>query len=100
MGTLIFTSSMSDKLVRIAFHQSVLKSFHLSTDSLVIDELGLKNGELRADIAVLKKNMIGYEIKTDKDNLMRLLSQMVGYNEVFDKVYIITGSKHFTKVVN
>ena len=42
--------------------------------------------------------MVGYEIKTDKDNLKRLPHQIEAYNEVFDENYIIIGRKHIEMV--
>ena len=44
---------MTDKIVRNAFHKSVLQEAHYCSDTLVVDELGLNNGAVRADIAVL-----------------------------------------------
>ncbi|GGC42392.1 hypothetical protein GCM10011386_38250 [Parapedobacter defluvii] len=65
----------------------------------MIDELGLKNGAIRADIAVLNGSLIGYEIKTDRDNLSRLIPQVGVYSEIFDKAYIITGKRHLNKIL-
>jgi len=90
---------MRDYVVRKAFHESVLRSAHASIDTIVLDEFGLKNGEYRADIAVLNGKMIGYEIKTDSDTLDRLFGQIIAYNEVFDNVFIVTGPKHLDKVL-
>jgi hypothetical protein len=86
-----------DRIVRNAFHKSVLKGAHESNDTLVVDELGLRNGESRADIAVLNGKLIGYEIKTDKDKLHRLPDQIQAYNEVFDSSFIVTSTKHLAK---
>lgn len=97
--SLILCSPMRDQEVRAAFHNTVLKSLHIDEDTQIIDELGLKNGQIRADIAVLNGKMVGYEIKTDKDNLIRLSSQVGAYSEVFDKAYIISGQKHLDKVL-
>ncbi len=91
---------MNDRIVRQAFHSSILKSSHISEDTFVVDELGLKNGESRADIAVLNGKMIGYEIKTEKDNLNRLANQITSYNGVFDKIYLITDKKHLDKATD
>lgn len=91
---------MKDRIVRKAFHQKVLTADHDKPDTFVIDELGLRNGEARADIAVVNGKMIGYEIKTEKDTLIRLENQILAYNEVFDKVYIITASKHLHKLLD
>lgn len=90
---------MNDSIIRSAFHTTVLKKAHAQEGAFVIDELGLKNGESRADIAVLNGKLIGYEIKTEKDNLNRLAGQVKAYSEVFDKAYIITSSKHLAKVI-
>lgn len=90
---------MRDHIIRAQFHKKILKHAHQDTNTFVLDELGLKNGEIRADIAVLNGKLIGYEIKTDKDTLSRLSSQVLAYNEVFDKVFIVTGEKHLTKAL-
>lgn len=89
---------MTDLQVRTAFHRDVLKKAHACEDTFVVDELGLKNGQVRADIAVLNGKLIGYEIKTDSDTLARLPHQITAYNEVFQRVYIVTGKKHLDGV--
>ena len=91
---------MNDKFVRKSFHSIVLKKAHKTHGVLVIDELGLKNGESRADIAVVGKQLIGYEIKSEKDNLKRLEGQVIAYNEVFDKVFIISSEKHLEQIIH
>jgi hypothetical protein len=91
---------MRDHIVRAAFHETVLQAAHLDRNTFVVDELGLKNGVIRADIAVLNGKLVGYEIKTDKDNLNRLSSQINAYSEVFDQAYIISGKKHLSKVLD
>jgi len=90
---------MRDYIVRAEFHKKILKHAHQDANTFVLDELGLKNGEIRADIAVLNGKLIGYEIKTDKDTLNRLSAQVLAYNEVFDKVFIVTGEKHLLKAL-
>jgi hypothetical protein len=89
---------MRDSEVRRAFHETVLKLAHAADDTIVVDELGLKNGIVRADIAVLNGKMIGYEIKTERDTLKRLPAQILAYSEVFDQVFIITSSNHIKRV--
>jgi hypothetical protein len=89
---------MTDRVVRTAFHQTILKNSNEDRFSFVLNEFGLKNGTNRADIAVLNGKLIGYEIKTEKDTLTRLPSQVNAYNEVFDSVFLITTNKHLHKV--
>ena len=91
---------MNDSQIRSAFHTTVLQDAHLCDETVVFNELGLKNGECRADIAVLNGKMIGYEIKTAKDNLTRLASQVISYSKIFDKAFIIVAENHFEKVQN
>lgn len=90
---------MRDQIIRHAFHQTVLKSAHDDGNTFVVDELGLKNGKVRADIAVLNGKLIGYEIKTARDNLARLPAQVEAYNDVFDKAYLIVSKNHLAKAL-
>lgn len=90
---------MTDTIIRTAFHSTVLEKAHVCEDTFVVDELGLKNGQVRADIAVLNGKLIGYEIKTDSDTLLRLPHQVLAYNEVFERVYIVTGQKHLAQAL-
>ena len=90
---------MRDQVIRQAFHKTILKSAHDDAETFVVDELGLKNGEIRADIAVLNGKLVGYEIKTENDTLTRLPFQVEAYSEVFDKAFIIVSSNHLDKAV-
>lgn len=91
---------MRDQVIRHAFHRTILKSAHDDADTFVVDELGLKNGEIRADIAVLNGTLVGYEIKTERDTLSRLNSQIVAYNEVFDKSFLIVSDNHLIQAIH
>jgi hypothetical protein len=81
------------------FTISILKTAHLDEDAFVIDELGLKHGAIRADIAVLNGSFVGYKIKTDRDTLNRLNPQVTAYSQIFDQAYVIIGNKHLKKVL-
>jgi hypothetical protein len=93
------TQIMNDRIVREAFHYRVLRKAHKCTNTFVVDELSIKNGLVRADIAVLNGKLIGYEIKTEKDTLERLTNQVLAYNEVFDKAFIVLSEKHLSKAL-
>jgi hypothetical protein len=90
---------MNDPQIRSAFHNKILRKAHHKSDTFILDEFGLRNGEIRADIAVLNGKLIGYEIKTEKDTLSRLESQMVAYSEVFDQAYIISSENHLSNAL-
>lgn len=84
----------NDVEIRHRFHRRRLAKYHAAPDTLVVDELGLKHGRCRADIAVVNGRLVGYEIKSDKDNLSRLGEQIRSYNDVFDFSTIVLGAKH------
>lgn len=89
---------MNDAQIRLNFHRKKLRRFHAVPDTLVIDELGLKHGKCRADIAVITGHLIGYEIKSDSDSLYRLDGQIAIYNAIFDYATVIVSQRHLQDV--
>ena len=57
----------------------------------IIEELGVKHGTARVDIAVVNGIMHGYEIKSDKDTLQRLPRQISTFNPIFDQLTLVVG---------
>ena len=70
------------------------------TSSLVIEELGICRGLVRADLAVVSDLFHGYEIKSDRDNLRRLSKQVELYSYVFDRATLVLGHRRLTKAIN
>lgn len=91
---------MNDIQIRQSFHKKRLKRHHANKATLVIDELGLNHGRCRADIAVVNGHLVGYEIKSDGDSLRRLEEQVISYNSVFDRAFVIVGKRHAESVKN
>ena len=91
---------MNDPLIRKAFHISFLQKDHASPNTLVIDELGIEHGKCRADIVVINGYIKGYEIKSEKDSLIRLKNQVELYNAVFDYSSVILEKRHLKDVRN
>ena len=85
---------MNDARIRSSLHRKKLRRHHATPDTLVVDELGLKHGRCRADIAVINGHLIGYEIKSDDDSLHRLAQQVEAYNAVFDRATAVVGRRH------
>lgn len=79
---------------------SRLRAEHSTDDSLVIEELGLWQGRARVDIAVINGSLSGFEIKSDRDTLTRLASQQAMYEQCFDAMTIVVGSKHLSSARN
>lgn len=74
-----------------------LASLHLD-DTLIVEEMGLDQGAIRVDIAVVNGVLAGFEIKSDWDNLARLPAQRDTYNAVFDEVTVVTGTRHLEQL--
>ncbi|MDA8118743.1 MAG: sce7726 family protein, partial [Gammaproteobacteria bacterium] len=64
-------------------------------DTVVLDELGICRGEVRVDVAVVNGEIHGYEIKSDRDSLRRLASQVELYSKVLDQATLVAGERHF-----
>jgi hypothetical protein len=90
----------SDKIIRTALMVD-LKRLHSGDDKLrIVEEFGIEHGAARVDIAVVNGVMHGYEIKSDRDTLLRLPEQMNAYNSVFDQVTLVVGKQHLYDAIN
>ena len=89
---------MRDMDIRLALHRE-LKNIHKNEDNtLIVDELGLCQGEARIDVAVINGFINGYEIKSERDTLERLSSQQEIYNKVLDCITIVASGQHIEKI--
>lgn len=71
-----------------------LEARHDPSDTLVVNEFGICNGESRVDVAVVNGELIGYEIKSAVDRLDRLPGQCEMYGRVLDKVTLVVAEDH------
>ena len=61
---------------------------------LLLEELGLCCGSVRADLVLVNGMLKAYEIKSDQDRLNRLVAQASIYNQVFDTVTLAVAERH------
>lgn len=61
-------------------------------DSKVLEEFRIERGGSRIDVAVIGEELVGYEIKSDKDTFARFSNQIHAYNRVFDRINLVCGS--------
>ena len=62
--------------------------------TVLIHELGLLGGIGRIDVArVTDSRLDGYEIKSDRDDWSQLGKQIRIYNQVLDRITLVTGPK-------
>lgn len=89
---------MLDRDIRSSIKRERFKDHFDDPDTIVVDELGLRHGVSRVDIAVVNGFLHGYEIKSDSDTLQRLSNQVSIYSKVLDYATIVVGEKHEPKV--
>jgi hypothetical protein len=90
---------MRDPDVRRVLKQELVTRFGGETDTIVVEELGLCRGSVRADIAVINGLMKGFEIKSDRDTLQRLLTQATVYSRVFDTATLVAAERHVAEAM-
>ncbi|PZR78790.1 MAG: hypothetical protein DLM65_12075 [Candidatus Aeolococcus gillhamiae] len=66
----------------------------------LFDEFWVPRSNERADIALVSREMNGYEIKTDRDTLRRLPRQAPAYGRVFDRCTAVVASRHSSAVID
>lgn len=90
----------NDISIRSALKEK-LEGLHAEDSKVrIVEELGLQHGAARIDIAVINGVLHGYEIKSDRDTLLRLPEQMDIYNSVFDQVTLVVGKSHLYDAIN
>lgn len=89
----------SDRTIRVALREKLENTFKGKTQARIVEELGITDGAARIDIAVVNGSIHGYELKSDKDTLNRLPSQIKIYNSVFDFVTLVVGKNHLHEAI-
>ncbi len=74
--------------------QRLQKQYGRDPSTLIVEELGLCRGTVRVDLAVVNGSLKGYEIKSDRDTLVRLGNQAATYSKIFDTVTIVVAQRH------
>jgi hypothetical protein len=79
------------------FHKILVGRHSLQTASLLNE---FRVGECKADLAILNGTSTVYEVKSERDTLMRLGRQTRAYLSVFARVYVITAQSHVNAVLS
>jgi hypothetical protein len=82
---------MNDRHIRAALREELIRQHAEDHDTVIIEEFAIGHGASRADIAVLNCALHGFEIKSDRDTLVRLPGQVRAYSEVFDRITLYVG---------
>lgn len=84
---------LGDSAIRPALRSRLVGEHGQDADTVLIEELGLCRGHVRIDIAVVNGLLHGYEIKSDRDNLRRLGTQVDVYGKVLDQATLVVGDR-------
>ena len=94
---MILHAPLRDRDVR-AVLLAELSQRHADDGSLILNELGLRQGETRVDVAVVNGEISGYEIKSAADTLARFPHQQALYSEVLDRAWLVTTSERIEQL--
>ncbi len=83
---------LSDSAIRSVL-RARLQEQDSAPDTVLIEELGLLRGHVRLDIAVVNGLIHGYEIKSDRDSLRRLRTQVHVYGKILDRATLVVGGR-------
>lgn len=90
---------MNDPQIREMLLNTFLKKYHQSTNALILEEVGVLQGNSIVDLAVFSPVFNqAFEIKSAEDKLDRLPKQLKDYIQVFDYTTVITQPSHLEAV--
>jgi len=90
---------LRDADIRPALRSSLLGKHADDPGTVIIEELGVCRGQVRVDLAVVNGAIHGYEIKSDRDSLRRLATQIAFYGKVVDRATLVVGERHLPTAV-
>jgi len=88
---------MNDYKIRAALKANPLAHHNEEPNTVIIEELGLRHGTSRVDIAVVNGILHGFEIKSDQDTLGRLPLQAKIYSSVLDQATLVVAPKYLQR---
>jgi hypothetical protein len=94
VGLGVPSNAVRDADIRRALLGTLHASHGHDGDTCIVEEMGLRQGLARVDVAVVNGVMHGYEIKSLADTLRRLPAQVDLYGQVLDFVTIVLAEQH------
>lgn len=91
---------MNDMEIRAALQRRVFGRYQTNPQVLILSELGLRHGAARIDFLLVNGMLHGFEIKSDRDTLSRLLDQRRVFNSTLDRVTLVVGYRHAGEAMN
>lgn len=88
----------ADYVYRAAITQKILLGRHSMNSATLLNEV--RAGSSKADVVVLNGTSTAYEIKSERDSLARLQSQISNYRSVFATVNVVVSKSHLSEVIS
>jgi len=85
---------MHDPDIRNALKTALHRTYGSDPDTAVIDELSIRRGGTRIDLALVNGVLHGFELKSDYDSLCRLAEQVHAYGAVCNRATLVVGERH------
>ncbi len=102
-GTLFVGGKRVDRHANDADVRALLREYlddlNRDTDTVVLEELGLCQGDVRVDVAAVNGELAGFEIKSPSDTLARWPKQQRIYSKVVDRAWLVAPTKAIEKAV-
>lgn len=89
--------SESEAPLREALLRHLRRRHGADPEALIVEELGVRHGSARVDVAVINGRLDGYELKSKADTLRRLPRQVSLYGSVLDTVTLVCDHSHVEK---
>ena len=86
----------SDYVYRAAIASKLFLGRHSPNSTTLLPELRVD--ACKADLVMLNGTSAVYEIKTERDKIDRLSSQLGAYLRMFDRIHVVTDEKHLHSV--
>ncbi len=91
---------MHDPEIRNALRSDLHRQYGADPHTALIDELSIRRGGTRIDVALVNGVLHGFEVKSDYDSLCRLAEQVQAYGTVCDRATLVVGERHVKKAVD
>lgn len=88
-----------DSDIRVALLARFKKRYGTDKDVVVVEELPVCRGTVRADLAVISDRIEGYEIKSGADTLKRLPRQVEYYGQALNRMMLVVDQRHINLAV-
>lgn len=84
---------MAEAKLKAAVVDRLMSTGVLDADSVLVSELTVANWTHRTDMVVANGRLWGFELKSDRDSLDRLPTQLVAFSALFEKLVVVVAEK-------